>query len=136
MGPSGAQTFGTASKKPAEEKRRSEEAHDVAMRVFAHEAPADTPLGRIADLEGRLALLERRLSPSPEWSPQPGSTAEEGLLSGYRLGDGKIAWSPREEASGDAIQDMATGALRPQTWPQLLSCLRVLASSVDILVED
>jgi hypothetical protein len=66
----------------------------------------------------------------------PGSKAEEGLVSGYRIGDGSIDWSPFAEASGDALNDMSTGALRPQTWPQLLGCLRILANSVDILVND
>ena len=45
---------------------------------------------RIQELERRLALLEARMASSPEWSPEPGNKAEEGLLEPLRLGDGEV----------------------------------------------
>ena len=59
------------------------------------------------EVEARLARLEARLSAGPNWSPEPGNVAEEGLLGPHRLGDGSIDFSAGE-ASGDAIRDMST----------------------------
>jgi hypothetical protein len=92
--------------------------------------------GEIEALERRLALLEARMTTSPEWSPEPGNKAEEGLIEPHRLAEGEVDWAPDDEPTGDALHDLNSGALRPQTWPQLLSCLRSLANHVDFLVND
>jgi hypothetical protein len=101
-----------------------------------HAASLESAHDEIELLEARLALLEGRMTASPEWSPEPGNKAQEGLLEPLRLGDGEVDWSPDEKPTGDALHDLDTGALRPQTWPQLLRCLQVLANHVNWMLND
>jgi hypothetical protein len=88
-------------------------------------------------LEARVAELERRLSTAIEWRPEPGNIAEEGLLESYRLGDSSdFDLAPSAEPTGTALHDLGSGALHPTTWPQLLTCLRLLSGDVRVLIND
>jgi hypothetical protein len=95
---------------------------------------------RISDVEGRLALLEARLDDDPNWFPDPDDLAQGFLwLRGRCDGGPHIGHrSPGDPdpAVGLPLADLASTALRPKTWAQLLDCLQMLAQDVEVLVDD
>ena len=84
-------------------------------------------------LEDRVARLEAHLSTSPDWRPEPGDVAGEGLFDPFRRPDGSMG--REHNATGDALTDLSSGALHPTSWAQMVTCLRLLAHSVDQCVD-
>ncbi len=104
----------------------------AALRILAQDSEANW-----AESDGtgqRLHALEERFTTGPEWVPAAGNVAEKGLLESYRFEDGSFDFGPVNAPTGFPLADLGFGHLRPQTWPQLLSCLRHLAAELDVLI--
>jgi hypothetical protein len=95
----------------------------------------------IAELERRLALLERRLDPAADYDRSTSdpedddAPALDALWSLFHQEDGTRR-APRRGVEHEPLDDIENGHLRPQTWGQLCDCLSAVAGWVHSLLTD
>ncbi len=93
-----------------------------------------TDRAAIEELLARVERLEHQLEVAPEWTAEVGNLAEEGLLAPYLDASGNPRFTAGEP-TGLALPDLASGALRPATWAQLLTAVQSMANDLLALVE-
>ena len=103
-------------------------------RTYDPEAQ-DRLLHRVAELEGQVFQVGKRLNDSIDWRPDPGNFAQAALWNRSRVPNG-IRGEDKDEPTGCVLEDLSSGALRVTSWAQLLDCLQMLASNLLILVKD
>ena len=90
---------------------------------------------RVAELEGQVFQLSKRLNDSIDWRPDPGNFAQAALWNSGRVPNGL---RPEDEAepTGGVLDDLSSGALRVTRWAQLLDALQLVACNLVILMRD
>ena len=106
-------------------------------------------IGRVAELERRLALLEQRLDPDTDY--RPAGLRYDGRLVSFDDEDREdplaMLWANHHEPDGtrsapkggvmdEPLDDIKNGHLRPHTWAQMCDALSEIAKATYSVFED